>query len=78
MLTVFGVYKLIYMAELLSTFFIYARKIGRRKFFGWRVAAVCAVNMLAALFFPVPTYTAWYTSFVFTALFSFRLVTAIF
>ena len=78
MLTVFGVYKLLYMAELLSTFFIYARKIGRRKFFGWRVAAVCAVNMLAALFFPVPTYNAWYTSFVFTALFSFMLVTAIF
>lgn len=78
MFTTFDMYKLVYMIELLTVFFIYARKFSRRKKFGWRVAAVCAINFLAAFFFPVPVYNSLYTSFTFLALFCLLLVTAIF
>jgi hypothetical protein len=79
MFTTFSVYKLLYMAELLLIFFIYARKLKRRSHFGWRITAVCAVNMGAAFLFPVlKDSNMWYNSFVFMALFVLMCATAIF
>ena len=73
MLTTLGVYKILYMAELLFTFFAYARKLRRRSRFALRVAAVCAVSLAVAAFFPMPIYGWWYTSFVFAVLFALLL-----
>ena len=78
MFTTIDVYKLVYITEFLIAFFVYAHKLEKREKFGWRVAAVCVVDLLAALFFPVPVQSAWYTSFVFVALFSLSMATVIF
>lgn len=78
MFTTFDVYKLIFMAELLIAFFVYTHKLEKREKFGWRVAAVCGVDLLVALFSPVPVQNAWYTSFVFVVLFALLMATAIF
>lgn len=77
MFTVLGVYKLVYMAELIVAFFLYARKLKRRNRFGLRVACACAANMLAAFFFPLPVYNSLYTSFMFIALFAIMLASAV-
>ena len=71
--TTLGLYKILYMAELLLTFFLYARKLRRRDRFALRVAGVSAAGLVVAAFFPVPVFSWWYTSFVFTALFALLL-----
>ena len=71
--TTLGLYKILYMAELLLTFFLYARKLRRRDRFALRVAGVSVAGLVVAAFFPVPVFSWWYTSFVFTALFALLL-----
>ena len=78
MLKTFDVYKTMFMAELLIAFFVFTMKLKRRSYFPLRVAAVCVVDLVAALFFPANVFNTWYNSFVFIALFSIAMATSIF
>lgn len=63
------IYKIIFMAELLLVSLLFTSSLKKKSHFVFRYLGLSAVCMLAAVFFPVPTYTAAYTSFLFLVLF---------
>lgn len=73
-MTALGLYKLLFVAELLVSFFIFGFRLKKRRFFYLRSAAAVALLFIVAYFFPLAKYNAGYSSFMFLCLFAASLV----
>lgn len=69
-----GVYKIVFMVELLAAEFLFTFRLKRRRKFALRFCITAAACMLAAVFFPVLFYNAIYSSVLFLVLFAITLV----
>lgn len=73
-MTALGLYKILFIFELLVSFFIYGFRLKKKPRFILRAALCFAILVLAAAFFPVPVYNALYSSIMFLLLFLLSLV----
>lgn len=73
-MTALGLYKILFIFELLVSFFIYGFRLKKKPRFILRTALCFAILVLAAAFFPVPVYNALYSSIMFLVLFLLSLV----
>ena len=64
-----ALYKLIFITELLVAEFLFAFRFPKRKYFALRLIGGIIVNYLIAYFFPLVSYSGWYSSLMFFILF---------
>lgn len=62
-------YKFLFMAELIVAEAMFVFRFKRRNYFPLRCVAAVVICFLVALFFPILSYSAYYTSFMFTSFF---------
>ncbi len=67
-------YRLIVLAELVLAESLFVFRMKRRSFFALRLVFVLTASFLATWFFPLPTYNAMYTSFMFFTIFVITLL----
>lgn len=71
-------YKPIFMLELLVAELLFASKLGRRKYFALRMIAGTVVCFAIAFAFPVASYSAVYSSFMFICFFAVSVLSLVF
>ena len=68
-MTELALYKLIFITELLVAEFLFAFRFPKRKYFVLRLIGGIILNYLVAYFFPLVSYSGWYSSLMFFTLF---------
>lgn len=66
-------YKLLFMTELITAEVLFTFRLTKRRFFVWRVLAAIAVCYAVAALYPLPksvSYSGWYASLMFLAMFA--------
>lgn len=62
-------YKLVFLTELLIAEFLFSFRLNRRKHFAFRCLVGLAFCYLTTFFFPLLSYSGWYSSMMFCIIF---------
>ena len=66
-------YKIVFITELLIAEFLFSFRFNKRKNFVLRLIIGIVISYLVAIFYPLISYTGWYSSLMFFILFIISL-----
>lgn len=71
-------YRLLFLAEIIISEFLFLFKLKRKKHFALRLSVSLSVVVLLAFFYPLPFYNFWYTSIMFIVYFLYTFIAVLF